>query len=372
MKLIAPADALRPAIEACAEIADKTGKRPVYAATRIDCDGSAVKFSAMNGTESLQLNVSDRIDPTSVGSVFLPSANLARIVKDAKKDTICLQWNGKSLHATLDYGTSRLKLPVEPPENLPPIVSFNPAKPFFTLTASALTSLFKRTTIAVQTDFTNRSLHGVCIRTDGATLKMASTDGRRFALVTATVENPDDAAFDTLAPPPGPKLLARVAGAGEDEVKVQATPSLLIVNGPSGQMSWRLISGKFPDYEGHVPLTAPFTMTLNRKDLLETLERHQLIKSVSSIKHRLTFTAGNLEMFSSAGVDGETTVNLELPWVWDDFVIHLDPGLVTAGLAAMSSEEITFGVDTPKTPVVFREIGKPFDCLYMVVPMSEQ
>ena len=80
MKLIAPADALRPAIEACSEIADKTGKRPVYAATRIDCDGATVKFSATNGNESLQLLVTKLIDPTSEGSVFLPSLNLMRII----------------------------------------------------------------------------------------------------------------------------------------------------------------------------------------------------------------------------------------------------------------------------------------------------
>ncbi len=371
MKLIATADALRPALESCAELADKTGKRPVYASTRLDADGSSVLISATNGSESVVLRVSEGIDPTSSGSVFLPSINLLRIVKDADKGPIEITWHEKETGAYLTYGSTRMRLPTEPPDNLPTIARFNDKKPFVRIESSALTALFKRTTLAVQTDFTHRALHGVCVRTLGPQATLASTDGRRFALLKRTIENPNMAAIDLLVPPPGAKRLARLAKTGE-QIDLQETRGKLMIRGPGGELTFRTIAGDFPDYEGHIPLTSARTMSVNRKALIATLSRHEVIQGTTAAKHKLLFTNGNMEMKSSCGVDGEVSVRLAVPWTWGSFTIYLDPRLVIDGLSAMESEEITVGIDDEVSPVVLREQTAAHDYRYMVVPMSQR
>lgn len=358
-------------MEACAAIADKTGKRPVYAAVRIDIEGGVATFAATNGQQSIRVQLAQGIEPGSEGSVFLPSQNLLRMVKDAKKETFTVEWDGKKSMATIRYGENRLRLPIEPPENLPPIQTLNPKRPVVKLQASALTGLFRRTICAVQTDFTNRSLHGVCLRTKGDQIVMAATDGMRFSLIKNKIENPKDAKLDTLVPPPSLKHIDTLYHHADDWMEIQATHSLFLVKGPAGEMSWRTIVGDFPDYEGHIPLTNMREMVVNRKALIEVCERHGVIQTVASMKHKLTLTKDRATFFSQAGVDGEVAATMKFPWEWEDMVVHLNPQLVVDGLSSMDAEEVLVGIDNPVSPLSFKEQGG-FDFRYMVVPMSER
>ena len=359
-------------MEACASIADKSGKRPVYAATRIDIEDGVATFSATNGNESIRVQLAAGLDPGSEGSVFLPSENLLRAIKDAKKCEFAIKWNGKTQRATIDYAGARLRLPTEPPGNLPPIHGFSESRPSIKLQASALTGLFKRTVCAVQTDFTNRSLHGVCMRVKGTKLVMAATDGKKFSLVSYEIENPREAALDVLVPPPNPKQVATLFSLPEEWMEVQSTVSKFTLRGPLGDMSWRTIAGTFPDYEGHIPLTSARELTVDRLALIEVLERHTVIQTSGGMKHKVTFREGEMEVHSESSVDGGLTATLGVPWTWEDMVIFLDPILACEGLKAMSSKDVLVGIDSPDQPLSFKEPDGDFNFRYMVVPMSER
>lgn len=373
MQLTIPAPLLRRPLEACAEIADKSGKRPVYAATRIDVEDGAIVCSATNSRESVVLRESGEIDAMSNGSVFLPSENLLRIVKAAKKESLTITWPESKPQAKLNYGSTWMKLPVEPPKNLPPIIGFNENLPSFRMPAAALTSLFQRAVVSIQTDFTNRALHGVCLRTQDDTVFMAATDGRRFSLVSMPVEGLDGVNVDILVPPPSMSRLRRLYDESDDaHIEIQASSARVCMRGPKGELSWRLIDGRFPDYEGHIPLVSAREMTLDRRALIDLLEQHAVIKTAGGMKHKLTFDDGRVRMDSSAGIDGAVSVSAEVPWEWEEIVVYLDPALVVDGLKVMRSKEVVMGIDSAQLPVLFKEVGTEHDYRYMVVPMSER
>ena len=367
MKLIVPAADLRPYIEACADIAPKKNKRPVLEATLLTCDATGVTFNATNLHDTVWLRSTDMI-PLHPGPLLLPSANLLRVVKEANKEDLSISWDGKSLKANLQWGKSKIQLPVEAPIGFPVIEPFDETAGFIQLSASALTGHLKRTSFATQSSFTARALHGINVVVKGDAIGFAATDGMRFALVESECMNPHKLAINAIIPPVKLQQLKRLHTTGEEILDVQATSAWLRIRGPRGVLAWRLIAGEFPQWEGYVPRKVPKEMTVNRKKLLEVVSAHKVVKSSLSKDYRIDLTNGNFKLTARAGIDGDMESELDCAWTHGDFAVSLDPEFIEEGVAVMALEDIVLGVDTDKKPVLLREHTTDFTFIYSVVP----
>lgn len=367
MKLAMQGARLRPLLENAAALAPGLHKRPALESTRLSVrDDGSVVIAASNTRESIQLKaIAHKYDP---GEVFLPSENLLRLVKEAKEQLVTITWNGKSLKAKVRWGRSTATLPTEAPGSLPEIKTFDEKRGYVTMKGTTFTEVMKRTAFAVQTDFTQRAMHGVSVEIREGNLTTAATDGMRFSLVEAAGLAGSDPKFSltALVPPLKPKLLS--AFVGEGDIDLQVSGSFLHARGERGEMAWTMLQGEFPDWRGHVPKTAPRGMTLDRKTMLSMLKQAGLLKVTGSTTHRFTLDADKMLMETSAGVEGGVAASIEIPWPHAKLEIGLDPKFMEEGLAAMGNEKVWVGFDSDRTPVVMREDHEDFDYIYCVVP----
>jgi DNA polymerase-3 subunit beta len=373
MRVKIAADKLRPLVETAAGLAPGTGKRPQLECSRlmVSTDGE-LTVAASNTHESVCLKVA--IEEGDPGSVFLPSVNLQRIVKEVikvarlKKDEgfLEIRWNGKNLKADLLWRGAKAQLPTEPIDSLPAFEPFDESTGFVTLPAKLFTGLFKRMTFAVQTDFTKRAMHGVQIRASNGKLVSAATDGMRFSLLQADIAKSEHV-IDAIIPPIGNKTLLRLSADG-DQVDLQITDSTLRARGKLGEMSWTRVAGDFPDWEGHVPTTQPKNMDLDRKTMIAMLKQAGLLKVVGSTTHRFTLENNRMEMAAVSGVEGSVNAHMDIPWPHPKLEIGLDPKFLEEGLAAMDSAEVWVGFDHSQAHAVFREKTDEFSYIYVVVP----
>jgi len=368
MRLRAPSIKLKPFVNATASLAPGSGKRPQLECTRIDVLGDKATFSATNLSETVRLVLSDDEMTGEDGSVYLPSVNLQRVVREAKREDVEISWNGKAQKALVQFGSVRVSLPIEPPDNLPRIPKFDAKAPFVTLTGAALAGTLARTTFAVQSNFMARALGGVSMKLKPGQLEAAATDGTAIAIVRVPVSNPSAVSAEAILPPISHKTIAWVCADDTANVDLQFAENSLRVRGPDGELTWRLMVGKFPDYDGHVPESAPKTVEVERRKLLLFLDKARLLKYASLPEYTFTARRGELEMVATAGIDGTVQATLEIDWVWEELVTSLDPLLLEVAVKAMGEDTITVGFEAGDKPVLLRESGALLENRYAVSP----
>jgi DNA polymerase-3 subunit beta len=366
MKFTAPAESLRPLIEAAAELAPGSGKIPQLEAVRLDVgDPDHLVTSASNMVESIRLNLSPISSPTP-GSVFVPSVNLLRAVKAAKKEDITIAWDGKKLHATVQWGSTKVKLPTEPPENQRSFKRFKPKKPFATVPGEALSALIKRTAFAVQGDFASRTLGGVSVKVKKDRLELAATDGRRLSVARRPITGSGTETEAIVTPMP-PKAIDRLYAEGET-VDVQVVSNVLVIKGSKGETTRRLVSGSFPDYEDHVPWTLPKETKINRKAFIELVKHASLLKVAGGVETYFTFSDNNLHMLAQASVEGTTEASMVIDWPYEEVRINLDHSFIDQGLKSMASELVVVGVESAETAFTIREISDELEAINVIMP----
>lgn len=370
MKLKVVASDIKTIIDATASVAPGTGKKPQLECTHIDVADGLVMFASTNQHESVRLFFDGEME-CEPGQVYLPSANLLRVVKEAGKGEIEIAWNGKSQKASIRLGGTVVKLPVEDPNNLPEIPRFKPGRPFITLPGSALTGLFSRTRFSVMTDFSARALGGVNLTVKGDLIEAAATDGKRISVVKLPIVNTGKLDVSAILPPISNTNVKWLMKDKEDAVDLQLTRSRFLLRGPRGELTQGLIAGTFPDYAGHVAQRHPKSMEVERRPLIAFFNRATIIKVISEVKYKFFLRAGEIEMQASAGVDGEVTAVLPVPWTWPDMAIPFDPTLLVDALSAMKSEFVILGFDTPQSTVLLTEISEEFDNHFAASPRFE-
>lgn len=368
MRFRAPATKLKPFVNATASLAPGSGKRPQLECTRIDVLGNKAIFSATNLSETVRLAFSDDEMVGEDGSVYLPSVNLQRIVREAKREDVEISWNGKSQKALVRFGAVRVSLPIEPPDNLPNIPKFDAKLPFVTLKGSALAGTLARTVFAVQGNFMARALAGVSMKIKPGQLEAAATDGTAIAVVRTAIVNPSAITASAILPPISHKTVLWICADAEATVDLQFTEGSLRLRGPDGELTWRLLTGQFPDYEGHVPESLPMTVEVDRRKLLLLLDKARLLKITSLPEYVFTARRGELEMVASAGTDGTVCASMEIDWPWDELTMSLDPALLEVAVKAMKTDTISFGFEAGDQPVLLRESGADLENRYAVSP----
>jgi len=365
MKFTANAAALRILVEAAAELAPGSGKIPQLEAVKLSAsDPDHLVVSASNLVEAIRLNLPG-IKVTVPGDVFVPSVNLLRVVKEAKKEDITISWDGKALHAHVSWSGTKVKLPTEPPENQREFKRFDPKKPFATVPAAAFSALVKRTAFAVQSDFTSRTLGGVSVKIRGDALELAATDGRRLAVARKPLigGNPTEA---VVSPMP-PKVIDRLHAEGET-VDVQLLGAALVIRGTVGETARRLLSGQFPDYEGHVPWTMAREIRVRRKDLIDLVKKAGLLKVAGGIETYFTFEANVLDMQAVASIEGTTEARMDIDWPHTAVRINLDHTFIDQALKSMSSDEVILGIESGESAFTIREDSVEYEVINVIMP----
>jgi DNA polymerase-3 subunit beta len=365
MKLTLSAEVLRPAIQAAANLAPKSGKIPQLECVRIDATPDVTVISAANLVESIRLNLP--VGSTcSPGTVFVPSENLLRAVKEAKKEDVTIEWDGKKLHAKVSFGTASVKLPTEAPENQRGFTRFDSNKPSASVPGSALSALIKRTQFSVQKDFSSRTLGGISVKIKTNLIELAATDGRRMAVARIKVPT-SGVETEAVVPVMTPKLIDTLIDP-DDPVDVQLTGNVLIIKGPKGETTQRLIAGDFPPYETHLPWTSPQEIEVERKVFMSLLKRASLLKVAGGIEAVFVIDKEMLQMTATAQIEGSTTDAMEIAWPYDQVQINLDHTFIHDALKSMESEKVVVGVEAADKPFILRELTEGIEAVNVILP----
>jgi DNA polymerase-3 subunit beta len=235
----------------------------------------------------------------------------------------------------------------------------------YTLPQATLREMLRKTSYAVSQDETRKTLKGVLMSFKEGKLTMVATDGRRLALVEHEIEFPAAAEKDIILPS---KVVAELQRSlsSDGEVKITIEKTQVAFNLGETQIYSKLLDEIYPNYRQVIPQSCKERIDVDRKLLLDAIDRASVMMMEESSSTRLTFDSNQLLVSSVAADIGEAKDIVPIKYSGERIEIVFNPSYVKDPLKAIDDDEITIELNNGSSPAVIR-CSVPF--LYVMMPL---
>ncbi|MCX8095556.1 MAG: DNA polymerase III subunit beta [Caldisericia bacterium] len=202
-------------------------------------------------------------------------------------------------------------------------------------------------------------------------IKMISTDGNRLSFFVSENFKKDEANFSFLIPKGSVSVLERILELEEKEyVKLSFSMKSFSYTGGSIYFVSRLGQGNFPNYEMVLPRNEDKYIIVNRKNLIDSLQRLLLITREGSGKVQFDIKDKQLILKGSSIDIGEGVEEIEIiEGKGGSEKIYLDNKKVLEGIKTMDEENVKIIYFDGESPVTFKDSNKH---LYIIMPYRSE
>jgi DNA polymerase-3 subunit beta len=298
------------------------------------------------------------------GGVLLPSSKVLGILKESEGDEVEINSDGHSIE--LLCGNGRFKVLGEDPEEFPVVPSFDDDQSFM-LQRELFRTLVKKTTFATAKERTRYAFNGVRFEVEGDEARMISTDGKRMAVKTLPIDNPDGLNVGRIIPTKGLQTFDRVLTEEDKDVQISLQEKQAMIKTSCAEVSSRLVEGAFPNYQAVIPKETPCSASFPRGELLSALRRAAILTNDESKSIKLSFTESNLTLTSRAIDVGESKVELATVYEGEPLDVAFNPDYLIEGIRSMDAESITLRLSGKNTAA---RVDGEESFIYVVMPVT--
>lgn len=297
----------------------------------------------------------DGVETDSTGEVLLPTQRVVSILRELNDEHITLEATEQAL--TIKSGQSEFSLSTESPEEFPPVAAFEDQE-YFTVSASALRQMIKRTIFATDTESTRYALGGIRLELTPERITLAATDSRRLAVVSAAAQVIGEVNVENstpVIPSKAMQLIERSLPDDDDAVALIAVHAndVLVKCGGSTIYS-RLVEGRFPEYSNVIPKEFTSVVELVIGPFYSAVRQAQIVTNEESRGVDFSFSSGKLTLASRAADVGQSNVELPIAYDGEDFTITFDPRFVSDFLRILDSgTAVKLNLIDGESPAVF-------------------
>ncbi len=349
--------------------------KPVLGNVLVTANSEAQQVTLVGFDETLGIQTTFAAQVDQSGSLTLPAKLLGDIVSRLPNEEIDISEDEDEPVVTLACSAGRYQvrgLSAEDYPSLPEIDSQEVIK----LSAEALLEGLRGALFATSNDETKQVLTGVHLTANDHNLEFAATDGHRLAVVQTIDETGLSAASANMkVTVPGKALreLERIlqAYAGNKAVAFQLDQTQVVFDLGQQRIITRLLEGQYPNYRQLIPSKFERQLTLDRKQLVSSLERiavmadqrNNIVKlSVDSEQQLLSLSVEAQEV-------GSGLERLPAQITGDSLDIAFNVRYLLEGLKALPTAEIQIQCNTATSPSVLTPLGGT-KITYLVMPVQ--
>ena len=288
--------------------------------------------------------VTDNIAIEAEGSFTANGKKLLDIIRILKDDEIILEVLDKTL--IIKQKNSKFKLPTFEPNAYPDFPSIED-KPKISLDSLALIQNLKKISPAIDTNNPKFELNGALININKDSTDLVGTDTRRLAIASIAGNNSEE--LSLIVPK---KAILEIQKLFLDQIDIFFNETNLIISNENYFFFTRLINGKFPDYQRIVPTSIKHTITLPKKEMIESIK---MITTISQeIKMTLLSDAIIFNSLSSDNVEAKT--ELEINTGLDEkFELSFNSKYLLDFISQINKNEFSIEFNEPSLPFIVKD-----------------
>ena len=326
-------------------------------------EASDGKLSLVTTDIDISIKSTVECEVVEAGATTLPVKLLFSTISSCAEGVVELETDFQE-RARISAGSAAFKLSGMNVADFPALPSTENAFAY-ELPQATLREMLRKTSYAVSQDETRKTLKGVLMSFKDGKLTMVATDGRRLALVEHEIEFPAAAEKDIILPS---KVVAELQRSlsGDGEVKITIEKTQVAFNLGETQIYSKLLDEIYPNYRQVIPQSCSQKIEVDRKLLLDAIDRASVMMMEESSSTRLTFDSNQLLVSSVAADIGEAKDVVPIKYGGEKIEIVFNPSYVKDPLKAIDEDEITIELNNGSSPAIIR-CSVPF--LYVMMPL---
>ena len=326
-------------------------------------EASDGKLSLVTTDIDISIKSTVACEVVEAGATTLPVKLLFSTISSCAEGVVELETDFQE-RARISAGSAAFKLSGMNVADFPALPSTEDAFAY-TLPQATLREMLRKTSYAVSQDETRKTLKGVLMSFKEGKLTMVATDGRRLALVEHEIEFPAAAERDIILPSKVVSELQRSLS-GDGEVRITIEKTQVAFNLGETQIYSQLLDEIYPNYRQVIPQNCSKKIEVDRKLLLDAIDRASVMMMEESSSTRLTFDSNQLLVSAVAADIGEAKDIVPIKYNGEKIEIVFNPSYVKDPLKAIDEDEVTIELNNGSSPAVIR-CSVPF--LYVMMPL---
>jgi DNA polymerase-3 subunit beta len=370
-----------------------------------DVETQTMRLTGFDLSMGIETTVDARVEIG--GKVAIPGRLLNDIVSRLPSGEVTLWCStkedegetlGEKLSVGLEYASGQVQLSGISPEEFPRLPQVDGRVIY--LPQEALLEGLRGTLFATSSDETKQVLTGVHVTLEKDKVEFASTDGHRLAVVKATTNSGEDGesesveeteesgaeAVEVTIPAKALREVERLlgtictsSGKGKEEseeqpltpaVEMRFEPGQLIFKVDNYKVSTRTLEGQYPPYRQLIPRQFLRQITVERRQLLNTVERIAILADQKNNIVKFSIDATEQQMVLSVEAadvgNGRESVPAEVSGESIDVAFNIK--YVIDALKSISTSDVMVQMNGANMPVIVTPIGGQLQKLVLLMP----
>ncbi len=370
MKFKVSSSAFYSRLIAASKVLSSKNSMPILDCFLLDVKDGYVTITASDSEKYFITSV-PTIEQSENASFCLPAKTIIDSIKELAEQPLTISYNPEDhkMEGTHNNGTFSVMAQDAAPYPTPKTVSEEGA--VLRLPAEVLLNGITRCLFATANDEIRLVMNGIYFDVQPEQIVFASTDGRKLVRnINRTVKSGITAGF--IIPKKVAAILRSVLTKDDEDVEIQFDADKACIRNSDITMHFRLIEGRYPNYNAVIPENNPYTATVDRQALASALKRVSVFCSKSSGLVKLELNNNALRL---TGKDTDYATSAEEFLVCDYNNTPISIGFSCQFLIEITSiledENVTIEVADPSRPGVIHpaEQNSDDEIIMLVMPM---
>jgi DNA polymerase-3 subunit beta len=338
---------------------------PALEGLLIEASGSSIKISGYDLKTGITTSIP--ADIVKDGKMVLNARLFGEIIRKLPDDVVSISVSDNYM-TKIECGMSEFEILGTPSADYPdlPTVDYQNS---LTLSQKSLKSMIAETNFAVS-DNESRPIHtGALFDADKGQLTIVAVDGYRLGLRREPLQQADSGVMHFVVPGTALSEAERIMSDTDDTVSVMlGSKHVMFVIGGTILISRRL-EGEFLNYKTSVPLTEKYSIEVERRAVLDAVERVSLIindKLKSPV--RCTFSENVIKFLSSTAL-GRASDECPAKGDGEELEIGFNNRYLLEALRAAPADKIRMKITSGTSPCVIVPADGSTNFLYMILPV---
>lgn len=229
-----------------------------------------------------------------------------------------------------------------------------------------LKNMIKGTSFAIAQDETRPILQGILFEVKNKNLNLVALDGYRLAIKSEFLDS--DIEIEVVIPGKTLNEVSKILEDVDDIVDITFTNNHILFNLEKTKIISRLLEGKFINYNSLLPQEHKLSLSVNRQELQNSIERASLMaKDGNTNLIKLDIQQDNLIISSNSQL-GKVREEISMKLQGDEIQIAFNSRYLLDVLKNMEDEEVVMKMTSGISPCVMQENSNE-NSKYLVLPV---
>jgi len=294
MRFTVSSTALSSKLNALSRVINSKNSLPILADFVFDIQNGILHLTASDSENVMKTQI-ELTESDGDGRFAVGNHDLLEAVKGFSEQPITFDVDQQANIAKISYQNGLFSMPVENADEFPTTQGVSDNATVITISNALLAENINRSLFATAQDELRPVMNGIYFDLTPDCLAIVASDGHKLVRnKVMTIRNEQPAAF--ILPKKPATLLKNLLGKDGGDVIIRFDERNAQISYGDGELTCRLIEGRYPNYNSVIPQNNPNQLTVDRLALLAALRRVQPFANDSSNLIRFHVEGGTLQL----------------------------------------------------------------------------